>query len=398
MTEVQSEQTEHFPIFDPQSIAAEPDRHLPPRRVSLFGAPAWLLSRYDEVRECLSNPALSPVAAYAAEHGQHSPLSGLFADTVMASNAPEHTRLRRPLSRVFSARRVEQLRPRIQEITDALLDEIAAEHGADLLQALTVPQPMLVICELLGVPGADREQFHRQAQAMLAAGFNPEAAEAAQTASAELWDYLEELTERKRREPGNDLISDLLAINEEERLSLRELVATSRVLMIAGYDLTSNFIANAVMSLLSNPEAAAPLREHPEIDLRGVDELLRRDGPGAFAMRVANVEITIGGTELKPGEQVLLDLEAADTDPSRFVDAAKLDLAREGAAHVQFGHGMHYCVGAPLARVEGQISINALFQRFPDIELAKPADELGRNPNPFQRALSELPVRFTPRV
>lgn len=360
--------------------------------------PVWLVSRYDEVKECLSNPALSPAAAYAAEHGQHSPLSGLFADTVVANNAPEHTRLRRPLTKVFTMRRVDQLRPRIQEITDSLLDEIAADGSADLVQALTVPQPMLIICELLGVPTADREQIHRQAQAMLASGFDPDAIAAAQAAAAELWSYIEDLAEAKRSSPGDDLISDLVAANEDDRLSRRELVVAGRLMMIAGYELTSSFIGNAIHSLLSRPEVAAQLRERPDIDLRGVDELLRHDGPGLFNVRFVNVDITIGGADLRPGDQVLLDLEAANTDPSRYVDGTELDLARDSAMHLQFGHGIHHCVGAPLARVEGQISINTLFRRFPDIELAKPADEVGRNLNPFQRSLSELPVRFSPRA
>ncbi|MEU9448678.1 cytochrome P450 [Streptomyces sp. NPDC048277] len=358
--------------------------------------PVWLVSRYDEVRECLSNPALSPPAAFAAEHGLASPLSGLFEDTVIGSNPPTHTRLRQPLTKVFNIRRVDQLRPRIQEITDSLLDEVAADGSADLVQTLAVPLPLLVICELLGIPTSDREQIHHQAQAMLAAGFDPDAIAASQTAAAELWDYMADLTEQKRRSPGNDLVSDLVAASDEERLSERELVAGCRALVIAGYELTSGFIGNALHSLLSRPEVAAELRERPEIDLRGVDELLRHDGPGQFNVRFVNVDFAIGGADMHPGDQVLLDLEAANTDPGRYVDGTELDLTRDSAMHVQFGYGIHFCVGAPLARVEGEIAINTLFRRFPDIELAKPADEVGRNANPFQRSLSELPVRFSP--
>ncbi|MBZ6227628.1 cytochrome P450 [Streptomyces olivaceus] len=361
------------------------------------GMPVWLVSRYDEVRECLSNPALSPPAAFAAEQGQATPLSGLFEDTVIGSNPPTHTRLRQPLTKVFNIRRVDQLRPRIQEVTDSLLDEVAADGSADLVPALAVPLPLLVICELLGVPTTDRELIHRNAQAMLASGFDPEAIAASQAAAAELWSYMADLTERKRRSPGNDLVSDLVAASDEERLSERELVAGCRALVIAGYELTSGFIGNALHSLLSRPEVAAGLRERPEIDLRGVDELLRHDGPGQFNVRFVNVDFALGGVDMHPGDQVLLDLEAANTDPSRYVDGKELDLTRDSAMHVQFGYGIHFCVGAPLARVEGEIAINTLFRRFPDIELAKPADEMGRNANPFQRSLSELPVRFSPR-
>ncbi|AGL16413.1 cytochrome P450 [Actinoplanes sp. N902-109] len=353
----------------------------------------WLVSRYDEVKECLASPALSPAAAFAARHGQELPLSGLFADTVSASDPPEHTRLRRPLAKVFTMRRVDQLRPRVQEITDELLDGIAADGRADLVRTLTVPQPMLMICELLGVPVADREQIHRQAQAMLAAGFDETAIAAAGAAAGELWDYLADLTDQKRRHPGNDLISDLIAANDEDQLSRRELVAASRLVMIAGYELTSGFIGNAVHALLSRPELAAELRKQPEITARGVDELLRHDGPGLFNVRFVNVDLTLGDAEMHPGDQVLLDLEAANTDPDRYVDGTELDLQRDSAMHVQFGHGVHYCLGAPLARMEAQISITTLFRRFPDIELAGDAN---RTPNPFLRSLAELPVRFTP--
>lgn len=396
MTEVEVE-SDHYPIFDPQSIAAERNRHVAPRKVNLGGTPAWLVSRYDEVRECLSTPAMSPAPAYAAEHGQHSPLSGLFADTVVGSNPPEHTRLRRPFTRVLTVRRVDKMREAIQTTVDALLDKIAADGTADLVPSLGVPQAMLTICHLLGIPDADTDRIHRLTQAMLQSGFDPAAVAAGQTASQQLMDYFAELTEGKRENPGDDLISDLIALNAEERLSDTELVAAGRVLMIAGYELTSGFISNCIYAILSRPALADRFRAQPDIDQREVDELLRHDGPGLFNVRFVNVETTVGDAVMRPGEQVLLDMEAANSDPDHYRDGTELDLGRREATHVGFGYGIHYCVGATLARVEGEVAINTLFRRFPDIELAKPASEMGRNPNPFQRSLSELPVRFTPK-
>ncbi|MFD8095032.1 cytochrome P450 [Streptomyces malaysiensis] len=385
---------EELRILDPQSVAQELRKHGPPRQITMHGATAWLVSRYEEVRDCLGHPGMSPAAAYAASQGQTNPVSGLFEDTVAGTNPPQHTRLRRLLAKAFTVRRVESLRPRVQEITDTLLDRIAVDGRADLVSALAIPLPMQVICELLGVPIADRTEFHQWADLMLTPPLNPDTAARSQDASAKLWTYMEDLAEARRKAPEDDLISDLMSAHEDDRLSHREVVATARMMLIAGYELTGSFISNAVFSLLSQPDQMELLRKDPELAGRGLEELLRHAGPGILIVRFANEDVEIGSVSIRAGDQVLLDMDAAHSDPAHFTDGERLDLTRDSAIHLQFGHGIHYCIGAPLARVEGQIALESLVRRFPGLRLSVPASEISHSKNPFIRSLTALPVEF----
>ncbi|MFD8159763.1 cytochrome P450 [Streptomyces malaysiensis] len=385
---------EELRILDPQSVAQELRKHGPPRQITMHGTTAWLVSRYEEVRDCLGHPGMSPAAAFAASQGQTNPVSGLFEDTVAGTNPPQHTRLRRLLAKAFTVRRVESLRPRVQEITDTLLDRIAVDGRADLVSALAIPLPMQVICELLGVPIADRTEFHQWADLMLTPPLDPDTAARSQDASAKLWTYMEDLAEARRKAPEDDLISDLMSAHEDDRLSHREVVATARMMLIAGYELTGSFISNAVFSLLSQPDQMELLRKDPELAGRGLEELLRHAGPGILIVRFANEDVEIGSVSIRAGDQVLLDMDAAHSDPAHFTDGERLDLTRDSAIHLQFGHGIHYCIGAPLARVEGQIALGSLVRRFPGLRLSVPASEISHSKNPFIRSLTSLPVEF----
>ncbi|MFD8282195.1 cytochrome P450 [Streptomyces solisilvae] len=385
---------EELRILDPQSVAQELRKHGPPRQITMHGTTAWLVSRYEEVRDCLGHPGMSPAAAYAASQGQTNPVSGLFEDTVAGTNPPQHTRLRRLLAKAFTVRRVESLRPRVREITDTLLDRIAVDGRADLVTALAIPLPMQVICELLGVPIADRTEFHQWADLMLTPPLDPDTAARSQDASAKLWTYMEDLAEARRKAPEDDLISDLMSAHEDDRLSHREVVATARMMLIAGYELTGSFISNAVFSLLSQPDQMELLRKDPELAGRGLEELLRHAGPGILIVRFANEDVEIGSVSIRAGDQVLLDMDAAHSDPAHFTDGERLDLTRDSAIHLQFGHGIHYCIGAPLARVEGQIALESLVRRFPGLRLSVPASEISHSKNPFIRSLTALPVEF----
>ncbi|ATL80706.1 cytochrome P450 [Streptomyces malaysiensis subsp. malaysiensis] len=385
---------EELRILDPQSVAQELRKHGPPRQITMHGTTAWLVSRYEEVRDCLGHPGMSPAAAYAASQGQTNPVSGLFEDTVAGTNPPQHTRLRRLLAKAFTVRRVESLRPRVREITDTLLDRIAVDGRADLVSALAIPLPMQVICELLGVPIADRTEFHQWADLMLTPPLDPDTAARSQDASAKLWTYMEDLAEARRKAPEDDLISDLMSAHEDDRLSHREVVATARMMLIAGYELTGSFISNAVFSLLSQPDQMELLRKDPELAGRGLEELLRHAGPGILIVRFANEDVEIGSVSIRAGDQVLLDMDAAHSDPAHFTDGERLDLTRDSAIHLQFGHGIHYCIGAPLARVEGQIALESLVRRFPGLRLSVPAAEISHSKNPFIRSLTALPVEF----
>ncbi|WHX22889.1 cytochrome P450 [Streptomyces malaysiensis subsp. malaysiensis] len=385
---------EELRILDPQSVAQELRKHGPPRQITMHGTTAWLVSRYEEVRDCLGHPGMSPAAAYAASQGQTNPVSGLFEDTVAGTNPPQHIRLRRLLAKAFTVRRVESLRPRVREITDTLLDRIAVDGRADLVSALAIPLPMQVICELLGVPIADRTEFHQWADLMLTPPLDPDTAARSQDASAKLWTYMEDLAEARRKAPEDDLISDLMSAHEDDRLSHREVVATARMMLIAGYELTGSFISNAVFSLLSQPDQMELLRKDPELAGRGLEELLRHAGPGILIVRFANEDVEIGSVSIRAGDQVLLDMDAAHSDPAHFTDGERLDLTRDSAIHLQFGHGIHYCIGAPLARVEGQIALESLVRRFPGLRLSVPASEISHSKNPFIRSLTALPVEF----
>ncbi|TMU99355.1 cytochrome P450 [Streptomyces sp. DASNCL29] len=385
---------EELRILDPQTVAQELRKHGPPRQITMNGTTAWLVSRYEDVRDCLGHPGMSPAAAYAASQGQTTPVSGLFEDTLPGTNPPQHTRLRRLLAKAFTTRRVESLRPRVQEITDTLLDRIAVDGRADLVTALAIPLPMQVICELLGVPIADRTEFHQWADLMLMPPLDPDTAARSQDAAAKLWAYMEDLAEARRKAPEDDLISDLMSAHEDDRLSHREVVATARMMLIAGYELTGSFISNAVFSLLSQPDQLELLRKDPELAGRGLEELLRHAGPGILVVRFANEDVEVGSVPIRAGDQVLLDMDAAHSDPAHFTDGERLDLTRDSAVHLQFGHGIHYCIGAPLARVEGQIALESLVRRFPGLRLGVPASEIGHSKNPFIRSLTTLPVEF----
>ncbi|MFD0692001.1 cytochrome P450 family protein [Actinomadura fibrosa] len=380
-------------MIPPNELPEELGTPGPPRRVSVAGKAVWILSRYADVRACLADGSFSHATTWAVENGFPPPAGGLFTNTVLGTEPPEHTRLRRLIMGAFTTRRVQALRPRVQQITDALLDSFAADGHADLVRQLAFPLPMAVICELLGVPADDRADFRHWADTMFRPGqVSADAAEAADR----LWQYIHGLVSAKRDSPGDDLLTGLLAAHEDEdRLTYDEVVANGRLLLHAGYDTTANFIGNAALTLLRDPARAAALRTDPALLRTAVDELLRHDGPSLVNMRFANQDTTVAGTPIRRGDQIVLDLEAAHSDPSVFPDGGDLDFARSPNPHLTFGHGLHHCIGAPLARLEGQIALSTLFTRFPDIRLAVPAEQITRRPHSALHGVTGLPVVFT---
>jgi cytochrome P450 len=308
------------------------------------------------------------------------------------------------VNKAFTVRQVERLRPRITAITTGLLDDMADQgaqrgHGGqpevDLLGSFAFPLPITVICELLGVPPADRDDFRAWSGTIVSDTPSPEVFQAHATAMAR---YFMALLAAKRQQPGDDLLSALLAArDDEDRLSEDELVSMAFLLLVAGHETTVNLIASGVLALLLNPAELARLRADPALITSAVEELLRYVNPVSNAtFRCATEPVELGGVSIGRGDPVLVSLSGANRDPARFGGPDQLDLGRDSSGHLAFGHGIHYCLGAPLARLEAGIAVSGLLARFGSISLAVPAASLRWRPSTLIHGLEALPVRLAP--
>jgi cytochrome P450 len=393
------------PLVDP-AVLADPHPALaalresgPVHRVDMsMGLPVWMVTRYDDVLAALSDPRLSNDPHHASALTEV--LRGDFLSrSMIGADPPEHTRLRRLVSKAFTARRVEGLRPRVQEITDALLDRITPRGSAELVGEFALPLPVTVIGELLGVPEAERDRFRSWTDEMLDRPFDPGSDMARVTAARErMHGYLADLVATKRAHPADDLLTDLVeATDEGERLDAQELLAMTFLLLIAGYVTTVSLIGNGTLALLRHPDQLARLRADPSLVPQAVEELLRFDGPvNPGLTRYALEDLEIGGVPIPRGDMVLLAIAAADRDPDRFPAPDRLDVGSADPGHLAFGHGVHYCLGAPLARLEGQVAFTALLTRLPELALAVPSEDLRWTGGGVLRGLRELPVTFAP--
>jgi cytochrome P450 len=386
-------------LADPHPVLAELRESGPVHRLDgSTGVPVWMVTRYDDVLAALSDPRLSNDPHHASALTEV--LRGDFLSrSMIGADPPEHTRLRRLVSKAFTARRVEGLRPRVQEITDALLDRITPRGSADLVAEFGLPLPITVIGELLGVPETDRDRFREWTDEMLDRPFDPGSDLPLVTAARErMHGYLADLVAAKRARPADDLLTDLVeATDEGERLDTQELLAMTFLLLIAGYVTTVSLIGNGTLALLRHPEQLDRLRADLSLVPQAVEELLRFDGPvNPGLTRFALEDLEIGGVRIPRGEMVLLAIAAADRDPRRYPDPDRLDVGAVDPGHLAFGHGMHYCLGAPLARLEGQIAFTAMLTRLPGLALAAREDELRWTGGGVLRSLRELPVTFDP--
>ncbi|MFB7256685.1 cytochrome P450 family protein [Streptomyces nojiriensis] len=370
----------------------------PVHRLVLGGERTWLVVGHEEARQALTHPGLSKDWLGSELFASTLPVQAV-ATSMLDTDPPRHTRLRRLVAREFTARRVESLRPRVQQITDGLLDAMAArpDRRADLIASFAVPLPMTVICELLGVPGLDRERFRSWSGEIVAP---PDGVGADPRAVAEMTAYLFELVAAKAADPGEDLLSALIRTRDEDggRLSPDELIGMAFLLLVAGHETTVNLIGNGVRALLAHPGQLAALRADPDGLIDGaVEEMLRYDGPVQHATyRFAATDLELGGVTITAGSSVLVALAAADRDPARFAQPGPdvFDIRRTGPGHLAFGHGIHFCLGAPLARMEGRIALRALLERFPDLAgdpEAGPPDWL---PGTLMRGVTRLPLRW----
>jgi cytochrome P450 len=376
---------------DPYPALAVLRAEAPVREVTTPDGPVWLVTRYDDVRAALADPRFSKDWRYTLPPENRAAAPPAWPPMMILADPPDHTRLRRLVSRSFTLRRVAALRPRVEEIAAALLDRLPEGGECDLMAEFAVPLPVLVICELLGVPTRDRDRFRAWSAAMIDQG----AADGAE-ATGLMAAYLAELVARKRAEPDDALLSALvrLADDDGDRLSAEELVAMGMLLLIAGHETTMNLLGNAVLGLLTHPDQLALLRAHPDLLPRALEEFLRWDSPVWNApVRFATEDVALGGVTIPAGAVVQLTLGAANRDAGRFPAADRLDVERDAAGHVAFGHGIHFCLGAPLARLEGEVALGALLARFPDLALAVDPAQLVHRRSTLVRGLTALPVR-----
>ncbi|MFD8691224.1 cytochrome P450 [Streptomyces sp. NPDC059651] len=394
---------------DPYPAYAWLREHSPVHRTTLpSGVEAWLVTRYADAREALADNRLSKNPAHHAESAHAKGKTGIPGERkaelmthLLNIDPPDHTRLRRLVSKAFTPRRVAEFAPRVQELTDRLIDGFAGKGEADLIHEFAFPLPIYAICDLLGVPREDQDDFREWAGMMIRHGGGPRGGVARSV--KKMRSYLLELIHRKRENPGDDLISGLIRASDHgEHLTENEAAAMAFIILFAGFETTVNLIGNSVHTLLGHPEQRARLQGslaagETELLATGVEELLRYDGPVELATwRYATEALTIGGQRVAGGDPVLVVLAAADRDPERFGGPDVLDLARRDNQHLGYGHGIHYCLGAPLARLEGQVALATLLKRLPDLRLAGDPADLRWRGGLIMRGLRTLPVEFAP--
>lgn len=393
-----------YDLDDPFSLFAQIREVGPVHPVTLAdGHDAWLVVGYEEAMAALSDERLSKDMHAALAKNSDVVAEGLpgpeFARHMLSVDPPDHTRLRGLVSAAFSPKRVEALRSHVQTITDDLLDEIAARgprSRVDLISAFAFPLPFTVICELLGVPETDRGPLGQGLTKLLVPTSTPTQYAAAKDASDSVVALLEALVTTKQGAPGDDLVSALISARDgNERLTRQELLSTIFQLVVAGHDTTASLIGNSVVALLRNPVQLSELRGDPTKIPSAIEEFLRYDAPVPHStFRYAVEPVTIGGTVIPSGAQVIICLAAANRDRNKYASPESLDFSRPSTRHLAFGHGIHHCLGAPLARMESQIALSSLLQRFPDLVLAVPSEDLHwrHGDGLVLRGLSELPV------
>jgi cytochrome P450 len=379
---------------DPYSVHARLRAERPVSAVIMPGGmQAWLVTGYAEARAALADPRLGKNVP-----GWHPDPESIYAALdvhMLNSDPPDHERLRRLVNKAFTARRVQELRPRISAITASLLDDMSAQREVDLLASFAFPLPITVICELLGIPVADRDEFRAWSATIVSNTVTPEVFMKDATAMVR---YFRALLAAKRRAPADDLLSALvLARDEGDRLRENELVSMVFLLLVAGHETTVNLIASGMLALLLNPGEFDRLRADRSLLGGAVEELLRYVNPVNHATyRFASEPVEISGVRIGKGEPVVVALSSANRDLSRYAEPDRLNLGRDSSGHLAFGHGIHYCLGAPLARLEAEIAFGGLLDRFGSMTLAVPADSLRWRPSTLIHGLEALPVRLAP--
>lgn len=368
-------------------------RETDPMYAALFpdGQRGWMVTRYEDAEKVLKDQRfvkdLSKI--YGSNMGQMS----VFTKNMLFSDPPDHKRLRGLAQKAFTPKMISGMRDRIQEITDELLTEMDNQDQVDIIDDFAFPLPIIVICEILGVPSKDRDKFRLWSNSLIEGTSSDSEATVYQHMN-EFIEYLSQWFATVREQPGDDLISSLIQAEEEgDRLSESELYGVVTLLIIAGHETTVNLIGNTILSLLENPEQRKLLAQQPELINQAIEESLRYNGPVEFSTsRWAGEDFEFQGKELKKGELVIVSLNSANHDPDKFSESEIFDIQREKSPHLAFGKGIHMCLGAPLARLEGEIAITSLFKRFPKMKLALNSSELEWRSGMIVRGVKELPM------
>jgi cytochrome P450 len=367
--------------------------------------PIWFVTRYDDVVAVLTDnerfvldPGLALTPEEIAKREAESPFEPdeRVNENLLSKDGADHRRLRRLVTKAFTPRMVEQLRPRIQEIADELIDRVAERGSMELVDDFAFPLPITVIAELLGIPAQDQQRFREWSNSFVLPPLTPELQEQLARHTDEFVAYLDDLFAKRRAVPTDDLVSALVQAEDQgDHLSANELYSMVVLLIVAGHETTVGLITNAVLALLSNPDRLAELRDHAALMPSAVEELLRYDSPVERTItRWVAADGELGGQLIRRGEFVVAIVGSANRDATQFTEPDTLDLRRDGGKHVGFGRGPHYCLGAPLARLETEIALETLLRRLPNLRLTIAEEDLYWRPIPIFRSLAELPVAW----
>ena len=404
----------HVPInFDDPSFHENPElifqelRNTAPIQKIILddGFPVWLISKFNDATEVLRDPRFikSPNSLRKSDNDplkgktkRASPTYVLRRFHMLASDPPDHTHLRGFAQKAFTPKLIAAMRPRIQQITNELIDKIQANKKCDFIDDFAYQLPIIVIAELLGLPVEDREKLRNWSDVLIEVQVTEKNKQSIDESSEAFVNYLSNVFALRRRNPGEDLISAFLKLESaDDHLTENELYATIFLLIIAGHETTVNLISNGMHSLLSHPIQLILLKTNPNLIHSAVEEMLRYNGPIINStMRLAAEDIDINGIKIKKGEGVLVIFLSANQDETKFDDSLRFDITRKKNKHLAFGYGIHFCIGAPLARLECEIAIKTILERLPNIKLDPTADSLEWRASNIIRGLKKFPVVF----
>ncbi|PMC34700.1 cytochrome P450 [Bacillus sp. UMB0899] len=362
------------------------------------GQHAWIITSFKDASLVINDSRF--VTNYPVNNDEDEsnlpPHKAIISRNLLSVNPSDHRRLRRLVQKAFTPRMIERLRGRIEEITVDLLDGVQTKGEMNLIEDFAFPLPIKVICEMLGVPVKDQYKFQEWSNSLMESVNNPVLSQQGEEATIAFVEYLQDLIKQRRRYQQDDLISDLIKVEEEgDVLSEHELYALVFVLIIAGHETTVNLIGNGVLALLEFPEQKEKLISNPDLIHSAIEEILRYNGPAEVSnVRWAIEDVSFGEKIIRKGEMVFIALSSANRDPSEFINPDMFDITREVNNHLAFGKGVHFCLGAPLARLEGEIAIRELLQRMPDIRLKDTEDSLEWRQGMIIRGVKEIPIIF----